>query len=57
MRSQHEGWYTCRGMTESGQSSQVRAFMTVQGKIMFACVFANAIVCITVVLCVFHMSC
>ena len=33
IRTQHEGWYTCRGMTESGQSSQVRAYLTVQGNI------------------------
>jgi len=35
MRSQHEGRYTCRGRTEGGQSSQVSAYLTVQGKVWF----------------------
>lgn len=57
MRSQHEGWYTCRGMTESGQSSQVRAYLTVQGKIILsACMFFNTIVCIAVWFCL-HVMC
>ena len=34
MRSQHEGWYTCRGMTENGQTSLARAYLTVQGRLL-----------------------
>lgn len=30
-RSQHEGWYICRGLTEGGATIETRAYLTIQG--------------------------
>jgi len=30
-RSQHEGWYSCRGLTEGGVTIEERAYLTIQG--------------------------
>ena len=35
-RSQHEGWYRCRGLTEGGATIEERAFLTIQGMQQFA---------------------
>ena len=55
MRSQHEGWYTCRGTTEGGSSSQVRAYLTIQGKVpvcLFPCIYMSVCVPVCVHACV-----
>ena len=31
LRSEHEGWYICRGTTEGGATIETRAYLTVHG--------------------------